>query len=105
MALVTDKLDAIKADGAETRAGVGKIIRKLTEGNGTEALVTTIARSDAYVKRLEEAKVLDVIAAAKRLSDEIELKKKERRAMILWGIGIASGWALTLAKLLFFPGK
>jgi hypothetical protein len=102
MALVNDKLDAIKSDGAETRAGVGKIIRKLTEGNGTEALVTTISRSDAYIKRLEEANVLDVIAAAKRLSEEIERKKNERRAMILWGVGIASGWALTLVKL-FWP--
>jgi hypothetical protein len=95
-------LDGIRRDAADSREGVGKIIRTLTEGNGKEALTATISRNDMYIQKLEDNHILDVIAAAKKLAENTEKDKANRRAMLLWGIGIASGWALTLVKL-FWP--
>jgi hypothetical protein len=95
-------LDSIRRDTADAREGVGKIIRTLNESNGKEALTATIARNDLYIQRLESANVLQVIDAAKKLAVKIEADKMQRRTTLLWGIGLASGWALTLIKL-FWP--
>jgi hypothetical protein len=97
-------LDGIRRDAADSREGVGKIIRTLTEGNGKEALTATISRNDLYIQKLENANVLQVIDAAKKLAERVAQEKIQRRATLLWGIGIASGWVVTLIKL-FWPAK
>ena len=58
---INAKLDAIQRDGKETRAGVGKLMQRLFEGNGGEALDVQVNKNTDHrltVARLGETRAV-----------------------------------------------
>ena len=84
METIYTKLDAIQRDGEETRAGVGKIMRRLFEGNGTEALDVQVHKNTDH--RITLLRAGDVA------------KSQQWRARLSWSLA-AAGWAFGLAMI------
>lgn len=84
METINTKLDAIQRNGEEARTGVGKIMRRLFEGNGGEALDVQVHKNSEF--RLSACR-------------EAEIRKSQHwRARLSWSLAIA-GWVFALIVL------
>ena len=86
------KLNAIQAETSEIRKGVGKMLRIVTEGNGSPALVTSVAQNASFRKTMEEWLVAErEVREAKERQDKRD-REQYRRTMLL----TSGGWLITI---------
>ena len=85
---INSKLDAIQQNGEETRKGVGKLMQRLFEGNGGEALDVQIHKNTDYrLVRLREQEAARDAARNHRW-----------RTRLSWSIAIG-GWVFGVIVL------
>ena len=87
------KLDAIQAQTAETRSGVGKMLQIVTEGNGSPALVTSVAQNASFKKTMEAWLIQEREDRKLRVQQEA-YDRRQRRVIVLLATG---GWLVTIA--------
>lgn len=75
------QLQGIADDAAEARAGVGKLLRIITEGNGREPLNVEVAKNSEFRERIGREGVT------------------RRHRLDRWWIAVG-GWALTIGLLI-----
>jgi len=93
------KLDAIAKDSSESRAGVGRLIRIVTESNGGPSLCEQVSRNTEYRGELDSEGLLEIVHTNKTFREEItdhSNRKKQRRLTL---IGLAGGWMITLIAI------
>jgi len=91
-------LDSIKTDIIETRTGVGKMLRIVTEGNGSPALVSSVAQNASFRATMEQWLIDDRKERVLRAEQE----KRDRKQHSLTVFLASGGWAVTI--VLFIVG-
>ena len=86
------KLSSIQSETSEIRKGVGKMLRIVTEGNGSPALVTSVAQNASFRKTMEEWLVKEREDRRKR-AEQAARDQRQRRTIVLLATG---GWLVTI---------
>ena len=96
--IFAETLEGIKADITETRAGVGKMLQKVTEGNGAPSLVFSISQNTLFRETMEKWLIDESKDRARRAEQEKRDRKQHSLTMLL----ASCGWAVTI--VLFIVG-
>jgi len=91
-------LDSIKTDIIETRTGVGKMLRIVTEGNGSPALVSSVAQNASFRATMEQW----LVDERKDRKERAEQEKRDRKQHSLTVLLASAGWTVTI--ILFIVG-
>ena len=96
-ALTEERLLNMGRDITEIRSGVGKLIRIVTESNGTISLCDQVRRNNEFREQMHELGIVDIVRSNAEFREQIteasNNKKKNKWALILSGCG----WAVTTA--------
>ena len=96
--IFAESLEGIKSDIAETRAGVGKLLRVVMEGNGAPSLVSSVAQNTSFRETMEQWLVDERKERIRRAEQEKRDRKQHSLTMLL----ASGGWAVTI--VLFIVG-
>jgi len=91
-------LQSIRKDIAETREGVSKMLRIVTEGNGSPALVTSVAQNASFRQTMEQW-LIDERKDRSRRTEQAERDRKQYKITVWLA---TSGWLVTI--ILFIVG-
>ena len=104
--LTNEKLTKIESDTSETRAGIGKLIRLVTESNGQPCLVEQVRKNNEFRTDMEAIGIVDIVRTNQEFRQEFLANRDERRKR-QWSMFLAiSAWVVTIGLWImarFFP--
>jgi len=104
--LTNEKLTKIESDTSETRAGIGKLIRLVTESNGQPCLVEQVRKNNEFRTDMEAIGIVDIVRTNQEFRQEFLANRDERRKR-QWSMFLAiAAWVVTIGLWImarFFP--
>ena len=104
--LTNEKLTRIESDTSETRAGIGKLIRLVTESNGQPCLVEQVRKNNEFRTDMEAIGIVDIVRTNQEFRQEFLANRDERRKR-QWSMFLAiAAWVVTIGLWImarFFP--
>jgi len=104
--LTSEKLSKIESDTSETRAGIGKLLRLVTESNGQPCLVEQVRKNNEFRADMESLGIVDIVRTNQEFRNEFLANRSERRSR-QWSLFLAiAAWIVTIGLWVmarFFP--
>ena len=94
-ALQDEKTGTIASDVKEIRAGVGKLLRIVTESNGQSSLCDQVKRNNEFRSEIHELGIVDIVKTNAEFREELT-KAASSKAKRQWGLILSmGGWVVT----------
>jgi len=94
-ALQEERAGTMAGDIKEIRAGVGKLIRIVTESNGQSSLCDQVKRNNEFRSEIHELGIVDIVKTNAEFRKELT-KSASAKAKRQWGLILSmGGWGFT----------